>query len=144
MTKHKVKDAICLLDIGNQRDILDVNHIMSEGPDKGKSVLHILKEKHPSSSPPHPNALVVQPSDGVSDFHPVIFDLLDAASILSAALHTTGALVHQEMMLCVGIVFVQHMVKNPFIFAELSLTLLRKSVLYTWILILLMPIQYVG
>ena len=42
MTKHKVKDAICLLDIGNQRDILDVNHIMSEGPDKGKSVFHIL------------------------------------------------------------------------------------------------------
>ena len=61
---------------------------MSEGPDKGKSVLHILKEKHPRSGPPHLDALVVQPSDGVSDFHPIIFD---AASILSAALHTTGA-----------------------------------------------------
>ena len=80
---------------------------------------------------------MVQPSDGVSDFHHVIFDLLDAASILSAALHTTGAAGPSRAdAMCWQ--------KNPFIFAELSLTLLRESVLYTWILKLLMPIQYVG
>ena len=67
LTKGKVRDAIRLLSPDNQKGVLDSNYVFSEGPDKGKTVLQLLNEKHPKSCPPHSEALIDDsPED---DFH---------------------------------------------------------------------------
>ena len=52
------------------------------------SVRDALKSKHPEGQPPHPEYIL---SSDPPDMHPVVFESLDANSIHSAALRTTGS-----------------------------------------------------
>ncbi|XP_064402590.1 uncharacterized protein LOC135348337 [Halichondria panicea] len=52
------------------------------------TVREALANKHPKGQPPHPNCILPSPPQEV---HPVVFDALDASSIRSAALHTSGS-----------------------------------------------------
>ena len=52
-----------------------------------RTVLDDLKSKHPPGSEVNPDAIL---SDQELDFHPVIFESIDAESIRAAALRTTG------------------------------------------------------
>ena len=51
---------------------------------EGKTVVEILQEKHPEGRPPNPAAL--SQGNAVPEFHPVVFEGIDASLIRSMAL----------------------------------------------------------
>ena len=70
---------------------LSLNHVVGSHSDaSSKTVYDVLKDKHPPARVADP-ALVLDVSDSSSNFHPVLFDGLDAALIRSVPLQVSGA-----------------------------------------------------
>ena len=90
MFQDKTSAALQLLCRRGNGGVLHV-HDPVDGSDPGlRTVLDILKSKHPQAQPASPVAVPLLSSD-VPEIHPVVFDRIDASSIRSATLHTKGA-----------------------------------------------------
>ena len=91
MIQGKVKAALRLLSTQSRGEVLDPDAILPGGDNaeaSPKTVLDVLREKHPPASPIHPDALLdFEPEPS----HPVIFENLCGDSIRHAALHCQGA-----------------------------------------------------
>ena len=90
MFQGKVNAALQLLSSQGKGRVLGVDDIIDQGDNAKKSVLDILKSKHPCAQPVSPNAVFDQ-SSIPPDVHPVVFDGITASSIRRAALQTKGA-----------------------------------------------------
>ena len=84
-----MRDVIRLLSPVNQKDVLDPNKIIPDGPNNGRTVLQLLKEKHPESHSPHPDALMNEPLENYFPY--LIFEALNEETIRFAALHTNSS-----------------------------------------------------
>ena len=73
----------------NQKGVLDPSHIIPDGLDNGRTVLQLLKEKHPESHSPHPDALMDEPPENYFPYS--IFEALNKETIRFVALHTKGS-----------------------------------------------------
>ena len=90
MFRGKTNAALQLLSEQGKGGILRVDDLIDQGDHVQKSVLDILRSKHPPAQPVLPSALI----DGNADppvVHPVVFDRITAACIRRAALRTKGA-----------------------------------------------------
>ncbi len=85
MMEGKVRSAFRLLAKGGQSGILTLNQVST-----GKTVKDILEEKHPDANPTHGEAILSKSNVNV-DFHPILFENVNAEAIRAAALHTQGA-----------------------------------------------------
>ena len=83
LRKVKVKDAMRLLKENSQMPLKSTDTV------EGKTVVEILQEKHPEGRPPNPAAL--SQGNAVPEFHPVVFEGIDASLIRSMALKAKGS-----------------------------------------------------
>ena len=86
MFEGKVKAALRIFTTNGQSSFLSPNQLV-EGGDK--TVLDVLREKHPEDQPLVPSC-IVDPANAES-FHPVFFSQIDGAQIRSTVLKTQGA-----------------------------------------------------
>ena len=87
MSQGKVKAALRLLSSESKGKVLDPDDIAVEGGSEGvqpKTVLDVLKEKHPQGSSIDPEALL---DSAPVPSHPVVFEKLTGETIRHAALH---------------------------------------------------------
>ena len=84
-----MRDTIRLLSPVNQKGVLDPSQIIPDGPDNGRTVLQLLKEKHLESHSPHPDGLIDEPPENYFPYS--IFEALNEETIRFAALHTKGS-----------------------------------------------------
>jgi hypothetical protein len=82
--RGKLKDAMRLLKDDEQKPF-NCNDMLN-----GKTITEILQEKHPDKREPHPSALTDTNSTN-TNFHPVVFESIDAALIRSSALKANGS-----------------------------------------------------
>ena len=84
MNSRKVANTIRTLQNEQKGGVFDL-------PEKinGKTVLKILKSKHPSSQP-HDFAFIVDDWPNILPYHPLIFSRIDAHAIRRATLKTSG------------------------------------------------------
>ena len=91
MIQGKVKAALRLSSIQSRGEVLDPDAILPGGDNaeaSPKTVLDVLREKHPPAHPIHPDALLdFEPEPS----HPVIFENLCGDSMRHVALHCQGA-----------------------------------------------------
>ena len=89
MKVGKVKAAMRIL-ASSDTSILSIHDNLqtTNSHSTGMTVLDELKAKHPSKGKINPDVIL---SEGEGDFHPVVFDCLDADLIRKAALKTNGA-----------------------------------------------------
>ena len=98
LRKGKVKDAVRLLKENTQKPLKGSDLV------NGKTVVEILQEKHPDGRPLNPD--VIQNESSHTDFHPIVFDGIDASLIRSSALKVKGSAgpsgldAHQWRRLC--------------------------------------------
>ena len=90
MFQGKTGAALDLLSHKGTGGVLHVNDPATKDDPTSPSVLEVLKTKHPAAQPASAEALLSNCQDPPIA-HPVIFDQIDASSIRSAALSTTGA-----------------------------------------------------
>lgn len=90
MFRGKTGAALDLLSHKGTGGALHVNDPATKDDPTSPSVLDVLKAKHPTAQPATADALLSDCQDPPM-VHPVIFDQIDASSIRSAALSTTGA-----------------------------------------------------
>ena len=84
MFQGKTKAAIRLLTEETKGGVLRLgDHV-----DAHKTVRDVLRDKHPSSQPAHPDSVI---EDDPPDLHPILFESIDAFMMRSAALRTSGA-----------------------------------------------------
>ena len=88
MFMGKCKAALDLLANNNNGGLLHLDHPVDGNSTNSPTVRDILISKHPVSQPAYNSCTI--PSDP-QDPHPIIFDSLDADTILSAGLKTKGA-----------------------------------------------------
>ena len=91
MSQGKVKAALRLLSSESRGKVLHPDDIAVEGESEGvqpKTVLDVLKEKHPRGSSIDPEALL---NSAPAPSHPVVFEKLTGETIRHAALHCQGA-----------------------------------------------------
>ena len=87
MKRGKVKAAMRLLS-SSEASILSVHDKVSTTNTEGtRTVLDELKAKHPLRNEVNPDAVLSEPE---RDFHPVVFECIDAEFIRKAALRTNG------------------------------------------------------
>ena len=87
MRRGKVKAAMKILS-SSEASLLSIHdEVNTANPGESITVLDELKAKHPPRSEVNPNTVL--PDHG-KDFHPVLFDCIDAESIRKAALRTNG------------------------------------------------------
>ena len=86
MFQGNTKAAIRLLTENGQGEVLKLDEVASDG----RTVLEILKSKHPSPHPCSASALL-HPDLDPPEIHPVAYEAIDARCIRTAALHTFGA-----------------------------------------------------
>ncbi len=84
----KCKAALNLLTKDSEGSILHLDDLVDPAMSDSPTVRATLLSKHPKGQGPHPNCTPPQ------EAHPVIFEAIDANTIRSAALHTTGAVWH--------------------------------------------------
>ncbi len=90
MFEGKTKAVLQLLTKSSKGGVLHPKDNIPTNNGKTQSVLEALKSKHPQIQPA--SAAAVQSEDEEpTDVHPVIFDRINATTIRTAALHTTGA-----------------------------------------------------
>ena len=89
LSKGKVRDAIRLFSPVNQKVVLDLSQIIPDGPNNGRTVLQLLKEKHPVNHSPHLDALMDEPPENYFPYS--MFEALNEETIRFAALHTKGS-----------------------------------------------------
>ena len=82
----KVKAAMRLLS-SSEASILSVNDMMETPSGESRLVLEELRAKHPSKAAIDPDTIITTPE---RDFHPVVFDEINANTIRKAFLKTTG------------------------------------------------------
>ena len=74
--------------------VLKLNDLIPTTTDNGescsRSTFNILKKKHPPGKPPDPECLL-HPSSEPPSVHAILYDNLNADTILQAALHTQGS-----------------------------------------------------
>ena len=88
--KGKVKDALRCLSGDGRSGVHSLSYIIMEGSDEGKSVLDVLKDKHPAGQSPSVDTLLpitTTPNDSST----CIFLTLDDKAIRQAALRTQGS-----------------------------------------------------
>ena len=85
MSKGKISNAIRLLTGESKGGVLNVTDSVN-----GKPVLEVLREKHPQPKPLDADSVVSNPAN-VPDYHPAIFDRINASSIRKAAMKTHGS-----------------------------------------------------
>ena len=90
MFQGKTGAALDLLSQKGTGGVLHANDLVTKDDPTSPSVLDILKTKHPAAQPASADALLPDCQDPPIVHH-VIFDQIDASSIRSAALSTTGA-----------------------------------------------------
>ena len=90
MFRGKTGAALDLLSHKGSGGVLHVNDPVFKDDLSSPSVLEVLKAKHPAARPASADALLSDNRD-LPTVHPVIFDQIDASSIRSAALSTSGA-----------------------------------------------------
>ena len=90
MFQGKINAALKLLSAQGKGGILRTDDVVDIGYYVQKSVLDILKSKHPHAQPVSPAALP-HGSAVPPEVHPVVFDQITAACIRRAAIHTKGA-----------------------------------------------------
>ena len=84
MFQGKTKAAIHLLTEETKGGVLRLcDHV-----DTHKTVRDVLKDKHPSSQPAHPDSVI---EDDPPYFHPILLESIDPSLMKSAALRTSGA-----------------------------------------------------
>ena len=83
LRKVKVKDAMRLLKENSQMPLKSTDTV------EGKTVVEILQENHPEGRPQNPAAL--SQGNAVPEFHPVVFEGIDASLIRSMALKAKGS-----------------------------------------------------
>ena len=88
MFEGKTHAAIRLLSDGGKGGFLSLDDVADKRYPADDLVRDVLKKKHPAGRPASPDA-VIQGSP--PDFHPVVFDALNADLIRSVSLHTSGA-----------------------------------------------------
>jgi len=87
MLRGNVKAAIKVIDSANNSSTLLRLNMPVDMSSPSWIVYNEILKKHPPGQPAHPGALKPLSSGG-SDFHPVIFDVLDRTVIRSVALRT--------------------------------------------------------
>lgn len=90
MFQGKTSAAIDLIAKSGNGGVLKAGDRVDLGDQGVKSVLDILRSKHPCASPAPTEALLCRSATPPS-VHPVVFEQITASSIRSAALNTTGA-----------------------------------------------------
>lgn len=90
MFQGKTSAALQLLTQNGNSGVLHVDDPADRSDPESRSVLDVLKFKHPQAQPASPDAVLLNSSE-VPQIHPVIFDQITASSIRSAALRTKGA-----------------------------------------------------
>ena len=94
MMEGKVQGALRYLSRKTTGGVLKLDELIpvttSTGDTGLRSTYDILCEKHPAGKPPSLECLL-SPSPDVSSVHTILFDNLNADSILQAALHTQGS-----------------------------------------------------
>ena len=90
MFQGKTGAALDLLSHKGKSGVLHVNDLVTRDDPTSPSVLDVLKTKHPAAHPASADALISDRQDPPIT-HQVIFDQIDASSIRSASLSTTGA-----------------------------------------------------
>ena len=99
LRKGKVKDTMRLLKENTQKPLKSSDIV------NGKTVLEILQEKHPEGRPLNPDVLS-QSESPHTDFHPIVFEGIDASLVRSSALKVKGSAgpsgldAHQWRRLC--------------------------------------------
>ena len=90
----KVQGALRYLSCNMSGGVLKLNDLIPMTTDNGEScsqsTFDILKEKHPPGKPPDPECLL-HPSSEPPSVHAILYDNLNADTILQAALHTQGS-----------------------------------------------------
>ena len=89
MFQGKVSAANQLLAQQGKWGVLHAKDSIDLGDQGMKSVLDILRSKHPSATPTMPKVLIKGNADP-PPVHPVIYDQITASCIRSAALHVKG------------------------------------------------------
>ena len=92
MLQGKVKSALNYLSRKTNGGVLQLDDLVSETTSNGETKMHsvrdILNDKHPKSKAPLSSTLV----EGIAEpTNPIIFDGLNADTILQATMHTQGA-----------------------------------------------------
>ena len=87
MFQGKTKAALCLLSEQSKGGVLHLDDPI-ETENGQRKVRDILLEKHPPCQPVHSDTII---NNDTPDVHPVLFESLDAATIRSATLYTSGA-----------------------------------------------------
>ena len=90
MFQGKTNEALELLSKQGRGGILCADDLVELGNSCGKTVLDILRSKHPTTEPASPDALLEGSADPLV-VHPVVFDQITAGTIRRAALSTKGA-----------------------------------------------------
>ena len=90
MFQGKVNAAIQLLDKHGRGGVLHVDYNIDLGDQGVKSVLNILRSKHPNATPARPEALMMGNADP-PPVHPVVNDQITASCIQSVALRVKGS-----------------------------------------------------
>ena len=92
MLVGNVRAALRLISSGGSAGVLPLDKVFDEGKDKGKTVLDVLRSKHPFAASADPAALVGGGDQmAAPPFHPTLFDRLTGPAIRSAALRTRGS-----------------------------------------------------
>ena len=90
MFQSKVNAAIHHLAQHGKGGVLHAEDNINLGDQGVKSVLDILRSKHPNATPARPEALMMSKADP-PPVHPVVYDQITASCIRSAALRVKGA-----------------------------------------------------
>ncbi len=88
MFAGKCGAALDILADNGEGGVLHIADCVDPNNPNSLTVREALANKHPKGQPPHPNCILPSPPQEV---HPVVFDALDANTIRSAALHTSGS-----------------------------------------------------
>ena len=88
MHSGKCKAALNLLANNTEGGVLHLADHVDPTISDSPTVRETLISKHPEGQNPHPNCILPSPP---VEIHPVVFNALDANTIRSAALHTTGS-----------------------------------------------------